>query len=37
MTPRPVALNPRREPVAITAMLAAKLLKEMAAKMLEST
>ncbi len=32
-----VEFNPRRDPVGITAMLAAKLLKEMAAKMLRST
>jgi len=31
-----VEFNPRRDPVGITAMLAAKLLKEIAAKMLES-
>ena len=29
-----VAFNPRRDPVGITAMLAAKLLKEIAAKRL---
>ncbi len=29
-----VEFNPRRDPVEITAMLAAKLLKEIAAKML---
>ncbi len=31
-----VEFNPRRDPVGITAMLAAKLLKEIAAKMLQS-